>query len=35
LVVQEKGIEFAHNAVSEDEAGNYEKAIQLYMAALE
>lgn len=32
---KDKGIEFAKQAVSEDEAGNYEKALQLYLASLE
>lgn len=32
---KDKGIEFARNAVTEDEAGNYEKALQLYLASLE
>eukprot|EP00195_Chlamydomonas_chlamydogama_P002960 CAMPEP_0202920906 /NCGR_PEP_ID=MMETSP1392-20130828/77102_1 /ASSEMBLY_ACC=CAM_ASM_000868 /TAXON_ID=225041 /ORGANISM="Chlamydomonas chlamydogama, Strain SAG 11-48b" /LENGTH=434 /DNA_ID=CAMNT_0049614425 /DNA_START=1177 /DNA_END=2481 /DNA_ORIENTATION=- len=32
---KEKGIDFAKQAVTEDEAGNYEKATQLYLASLE
>ncbi|KAG1650546.1 hypothetical protein FOA52_009251, partial [Chlamydomonas sp. UWO 241] len=32
---KDKGIEFAKQAVSEDEQGNYEKAWQLYCSSLE
>ncbi|KAG2446825.1 hypothetical protein HYH02_008385 [Chlamydomonas schloesseri] len=32
---KEKAIEFAKQAVTEDEANNYEKALQLYLASLE
>lgn len=32
---KDKGIDFAKQAVAEDEAGNYEKALQLYLASLE
>mmetsp|Transcript_16391 Transcript_16391/g.40866 ORF Transcript_16391/g.40866 Transcript_16391/m.40866 type:complete len:434 (-) Transcript_16391:601-1902(-) len=32
---KDKGIDFAKQAVTEDEAGNYEKALQLYLASLE
>jgi hypothetical protein len=32
---KDKGIDFAKQAVEEDEQGNYEKAVQLYLASLE
>lgn len=32
---KDKGIEYAKQAVTEDEAGNAEKALQLYMSSLE
>eukprot|EP00955_Chlamydomonas_euryale_P055127 356036-Chlamydomonas_euryale.AAC.13 len=32
---KDKGIEFAKQAVAEDEAGNFEKAWQLYCSSLE
>lgn len=32
---KDKGIDFAKQAVTEDEAGNYEKALQLYQTSLE
>ena len=32
---KEKAIEFVKEAVAEDNAGNYEKALKLYMNALE
>ncbi len=35
ITFKEKGIENAKQAVQEDEAGNYDKALQLYLASLE
>ena len=35
ITFKDKGIENAKNAVQEDEAGNYEKALSLYTSALE
>ncbi len=32
---KEKAIDFAKQAVTEDEAANYEKALQLYLSSLE
>ena len=32
---KDKGIEFAKQAVTEDEAGNTDKALQLYLSSLE
>ena len=32
---KEKAIEFAKQAVTEDEAGNHDKALQLYLTCLE
>jgi vacuolar protein-sorting-associated protein 4 len=35
LQFKDKGIEFAREAVTEDEAGNHDKALQMYLGALE
>lgn len=35
ITFKEKAIDFAKQAVTEDEAGQYDKALQLYLASLE
>ncbi len=35
VTFKDKGVDFARQAVAEDEGGNYDKALQLYLASLE